>query len=127
MKKATQLADQLAVELEVDKARIETLEAEKIKFQDKAIELQNSLIAAQARASNAEERIRELRLERDRAYTDRDNALTAESKAREEAATLRGRLEAFEAMPRKQSTWQSNKEKAINSLAKQLKQQSTKS
>jgi len=127
LKKATQLADQLAVELEVDKARIETLEAEKIKFQDKAIELQNSLIAAQARASNAEERIRELRLERDRAYTDRDNALTAESKAREEAATLRGRLEAFEAMPRKQSTWQSNKEKVINSLAKQLKQQSTKS
>jgi len=62
------------------------------------------LIATQVRAENAEARVSELRLELDRANAEREKAIEAASQAREEAATLRGRIEALESVMTKEQS-----------------------
>jgi chromosome segregation ATPase len=92
-----QAADQLTNELDMAAARIVALESEIAETRNKLSEAQTNLTMAQARIEISEARTTEVREELNRAYTDRDKALEAEKKAREEAATLRGRLEALEA------------------------------
>ena len=62
------------------------------------------MIATQVRAENAEARVSELRLELDRANAEREKAIEAASQAREEAATLRGRIEALESVMTKEQS-----------------------
>ena len=103
---ATQLADQVNSELEIAVARITALEADETAFRDKLNESQNNLIVTRVRAENAESRVSELRLELDRANAEREKAIEAASRAREEAATLRGRIETFESVMAKEQSKQ---------------------
>lgn len=95
---AASLADQLTSELDETKTRIAAIEAAQAAAIDQADELRSRLAAANGLAATAEARAGELRIELNNAHQDGRQARTERDNAREEAAILRGRLEALESV-----------------------------
>ncbi|MCL1825822.1 MAG: DNA-binding protein [Betaproteobacteria bacterium] len=95
---AAELADQLATELEEAKTHITALEAAVVGMRCETDEIEVKLGAAQVEVSTAEARAGELRTALDYARQETRQARAERDRACEEAAVLRGRLEALESV-----------------------------
>lgn len=94
-REAVELADQVAADLDVARARIDALERKQREAEQAAAGLREQLAKALEQAHTAEARAAELRTELDRAHQESAQARQALADARDEAATLRGRLDAL--------------------------------
>jgi chromosome segregation ATPase len=97
-REAAELADQLTEELDADKARIEALEEAIATAKAEAADLTTKLTAANERAATAEARAGELRSELDHSHREFAATRKEAEAAREEAATLRGRIEVLNSL-----------------------------
>lgn len=95
-REAAELADQLTVELDTARARIEVLERARQEAEQAAAALRGQLATAQEQAHTAEARAAELRTELDRAHQLADRDRQALAQAREEAALLRGQAQVYQ-------------------------------